>query len=177
MKEDKKYHLNIEIDKLTNSILNTVTGDSFETEVIPVTKEDLKNVTKKNGWLFSWTSESKLVDRQVLKLIIPDEPKIIHGLASISDYNDHYYLHLVESSPFNLGKNKVYEGVPGNLFAFTCKMSWDTGYEGFVSFTSKTKLIEHYERSLGATHVGGHKMVIFPHEALKLIRKYYPSVK
>ena len=52
VKEDKKYHLNIEIDKLTNSILNTITGDSFETEVIPVTKEDLKNVTKKNGWLF-----------------------------------------------------------------------------------------------------------------------------
>jgi len=26
-----------------------------------------------------------------------------------------------------------------------------------------------------ATHVGGHKMVIFPQEALKLIKKYYPN--
>jgi hypothetical protein len=174
VQEATKYLLDVEIDKLTNSILNTVLGDSFETDVLPVTKADLKNITKKNGWLFSWVSESKIIDRQVLKLVIRDEPDIVQGLISISDYGDHFYLHLVESSPSNLGKGKLYEGVPGNLFAFTCKISWDKGYEGFVSFTSKTKLIEHYEKSLGATHVGGHKMVIFPHEALRLIRKYYP---
>ncbi len=34
----------------------------------------------------------------------------------------------------------------------------------------KTKLIEHYESSLGAIHAGGHKMVIFPEAALKLIK-------
>ena len=175
MKKDTKYHLDIRIDKLTNSILNTISGDSFPTDVHPVSKADLKNVTKKTGWLFSWATELKFTDRQVFKLTIRDNPNIIQGLASISDYNDHYYLHLVESAPFNLGKNKLYEGVPGNLFAFTCKTAWDKGYQGFVSFTSKTKLIEHYETSLGATHVGGHKMVIFPHDALKLIRKYYPT--
>lgn len=175
MKKDTKYHLDIRIDKLTNSILNTISGDSFPTDVHPVTKADLKNVTKKTGWLFSWATELKFTDRQVFKLTIRDNPNIIQGLASISDYNDHYYLHLVESAPFNLGKNKLYEGVPGNLFAFTCKTAWDKGYQGFVSFTSKTKLIEHYETSLGATHVGGNKMVIFPHDALKLIRKYYPT--
>ena len=175
MKEANKYHLDIEIDKLTNSILNTISGESFQTDVLPITKADLKNITKKNGWLFSWVSENKIIDRQVLKLIVCDSPDVIQGLISISDYEDHFYLHLVESAPFNLGKDKLYEGVPGNLFAFTCKTSWDRGYEGFVSFTSKTKLIEHYEKSLGATHVGGHKMVIFPHEALRLIRKYYPN--
>jgi len=42
-----------------------------------------------------------------------------------------------------------------------------------VSFTSKTELIDHYENTLGALHVGGHKMIIFPYAALKLIRKYY----
>ena len=174
MKKQNKYHLDITIDKLTNSILNTISGDSFPTDVHPVTKADLKTVTKKNGWLFTWATELKFSDRHVFKLTIRDNPNIIQGLASISDYEDHYYLHLVESAPFNLGKNKLYEGVPGNLFAFTCKTSWDKGYQGFVSFNSKTKLIEHYEKSLGATHIGGHKMVIFPNEALKLIKKYYP---
>ncbi len=174
MNKQNKYHLDIKIDKLTNSILNTISGDSFPTDVHPVIKGDLKTVTKKNGWLFAWATELKYSDRQVFKLTIRDNPNIIQGLASISDYGDHYYLHLVESAPFNLGKNKLYEGVPGNLFAFTCKTSWDKGYQGFVSFNSKTKLIEHYEKSLGATNVGGHKMVIFPYEALKLIKKYYP---
>jgi hypothetical protein len=50
---------------------------------------------------------------------------IIQGLMSVSDYGDHFYLHLVESAPFNLGKKKLYQGVPGNLFAFACKRSWD----------------------------------------------------
>ncbi len=175
MKKETKYHLDIEIDKLTNSILNTISGDSFPTDVYPVSKGDLSKVTKKNGWLFAWSAELKQPDRQVYKLTVRGNIDVIQGLASISDYNDHFYLHLVESAPFNLGKNKLYEGVPGSLFAFTCKMSCDKGYQGFVSFTSKTKLIEHYTKSLGAIHVGGHKMVIFPEEADKLIQKYYPT--
>jgi len=175
LKRQSKYHLGIQIDKLTNSITNTISGDSFSTDVHVVTKTDLKGVSKKNGWLFSWTAELKYTDRQVYKLTIRDNPNIIQGLASLSDNSNHYYIHLVESAPFNLGKNKLYEGVPGNLFAYTCKISWEKGYQGFVSFNSKTKLIEHYITSLGATHVGGHKMVIFPNEALKLIKKYYPT--
>ena len=175
MVKHTKYHLGIEIDKLTNSIVNTISGDSFPTDVHPLTKADLKNINKKNGWHFSWADEFKLTDRTVFKLTIRNNPEIVQGLLSISDYNDHYYLHLVETAPFNFGRNKLYEGVPGNLFAFTCKTSWDKGYQGFVSFTSKTKLVDHYERALGATHIGGLKMVIFPKEALKLIRKYYPN--
>lgn len=175
MAKQIKYHLGIEIDRLTNSIVNTISGDSFPTDVHPVTKSDLKNVTKKNDWLFNWAGEFKLTDRKIFKLTIRNNPGIVQGLLSISDYNDYYYLHLIESAPFNLGKNKLYEGVPGNLVAFTCKSSWDKGYQGFVSFTSLTKLIQHYEKTLGAAHVGGHKMVIFPQEALKLIKKYYPT--
>lgn len=175
MKRVGKYHLRIRIDKLTNSIVNTISGDSFQTDVHPVNKSDLKTVTKSNGWLFSWTNELKFADRTVYKLTIRDNPHIIQGLASLSDYNDHFHLHLVESAPFNLGNQKLYEGVPGNLFAFACKSSWDKGYQGFVSFASKSKLISHYSKSLGATHIGGNKMIIFPKEALKLITTYYPT--
>jgi len=175
VKKQDKYHIGIEIDKLTNSIQNTISGDSFPTDVHSATKIDLKNITLRNGWFFNWQSEFKLKDRQVLKLTIRNNPDIVQGLLSISDYKDHYYLHLIESAPFNLGKHKVYEGVPGNLFAYTCKASWDKGYQGFISFTSKTKLIEHYEKTLGASHIGNHKMAIFPKESLKLIQKYFPT--
>ena len=93
MTKRTKYHLGIEIDKLTNSILNTISGDSFPTDVHPMTKADLKNTIKKNGWLFNWTSESKLADRQVFKLTIRNNPEIVQGLLSITDFSDHYYLH------------------------------------------------------------------------------------
>lgn len=171
----KPYYLDIEIDNLTNSILNTISGDSFETEILKVNKQDLRAVTKTNGWKFDWKTELAEDDRTVYKLTIQGNTSIIQGLVSISDYDDHFYLHLVESAPFNLGKKKLYEGVPGNLFAFTCKQSWDKGYQGIVAFLSKTRLIEHYENTLDATHVGGHKMIIFPKPALTLIKKYFKT--
>jgi hypothetical protein len=55
--------LDFEVDKLTNSIENVVTGDSFRTQVILLTKEDIKGITKKNGWLFDWKYEFKQPDR------------------------------------------------------------------------------------------------------------------
>lgn len=175
MPKQSKYYVGVEIDKLTNSIQNSISGDSFPTDVHRLTKVDLKHISKKDLWLFDWDAEFKMTDRVVYKLTIRNNPNVIQGLVSVSDYKDHFYLHLIESAPFNLGRHKLYEGVPGNLFAFTCKISWDMGYQGFISFTSKTKLIDHYEKTLGATHIGQHRMVIFPKDSLKPIKKYYPN--
>lgn len=57
-------------------------------------------------------------------------------------------MHLVQSAPFNKGKSKMYSGVPGNLVAYACKLSFQRGHEGNVSFLSKTNLIDHYESHL-----------------------------
>ena len=173
--DNKKYHIDIQIDRLTNSVINTISGDSFPTEVLPVTKEDLKTVTKKNDWKFDWRSEAKMKDREVYKLVIEGNRNIIQGLVSMSDYENYIFMWLIESAPFNFGKPKLYEGVPGNLVAFACKKSLEKGYEGFVSFTSKSKLITHYESVLGAVHIGAHRMVIYPDAAMKLIDQYFKS--
>jgi hypothetical protein len=58
------------IDKLTDSILNTISGDSFQTEVSRMTTTDLKNVTKKNGWNFDWKLEFKDLQKEVYKLTL-----------------------------------------------------------------------------------------------------------
>lgn len=51
MKQRQGIGLEFEIDKLTNSIQNMITGDSFTTEVILVNSiSELKVVLKKNGW-------------------------------------------------------------------------------------------------------------------------------
>lgn len=170
-----KYHIGIQIDRLTNSIVNTISGDSFETEILPVTKEDLKGVSRKAGWNFNWKAEGKLGDRRVHKLTIQGNRNIIQGLLSISDYDDHIFMHLIESAPFNFGKPKLYDGVPGNLVAFACKVSWEKGYEGFVAFVSKTKLIRHYEETLEAHCIGGQRMAIGSEAAAKLIKQYFNS--
>lgn len=177
MKREQKIALDFEVDKLTNSIENTISGDSFPTDIVLISNSDLKTVTKKNGWQFDWKLEFKQPQRDVYKLNIVNNQSIIQGLISLEIKSDHVYMHLVESAPFNKGKSKVYAGVPGNLVAFSCKLSFQRGHEGNVSFFSKTELIQHYIESLGAMHVGGRIMIIDTVAALKLIHKYFPNEK
>jgi len=165
--------IEIEIDKLTNSIENRITKDSFPTEILILDKSDLKHLTRKTGWLFNWKDEFLLPDRDVYKLTISGNLSVIQGLVSLSEKSDHVYMHLIESAPFNRGLNKVYLGIPGNLVAFACKVSFQRGFEGYVSFVAKSQLIEHYVNTLGAYNVGGQLMVINTQSALKLIDKYY----
>ncbi len=171
----KPQYIDAEIDKLTNSIENIITGDSFQTDVTFIDKNDLKSITKRTGWLFDWKNEYKKPDRDVYKLTIVGNPDIVQGLISITEREDYIYIHLIESAPFNLGQNKVYLGVPGNLVAFVCRISFHHGFEGYVSFTAKTQLIGHYEKTLGAINVGGQLMIINTDAALKLIKKYFKN--
>ena len=84
-------------------------------------------------------------------------------------------MHLLENAPFNIGNNKLYEGVAGNLVAHACKVSFQNGFAGYLSFTAKTKLIDHYVKTLGAYHFGGHLMIINTIAANKLIDQYFKS--
>jgi len=165
--------LDFAVDKLTNSIENIFTGDSFPTDISVVTKEDLKSVRKKNGWQFDWNFEFKQPDRDVFKLTIVNNSSVIQGLTSLTVKTDNVYIHLIESAPFNIGKSKIYAGVPGNIVAYACKLSFQRGFDGYVSFLAKTKLIEHYTKTLEATHFGKNLMVINTPAALKLIDKYF----
>jgi hypothetical protein len=101
---------------------------------------------------------------------------IVQGLISLEVKLDHVYMHLVESDPFNKGKTKIYSGVSGNLVAFACKLSFQSGVEGNVAFISKPQVIEHYTESLGAIHFGGRLMIIDTNAALKLINKYFTNI-
>jgi len=132
--KSKEYLQDFEVDKLTNSIENIITGDSFPTDITFLTKNDLKVITKKNGWAFNWKAEFTQNEREVYKLTIVNNPTIIQGLVSLTIKPDHIFLNLLESAPFNIGQNKLYAGVPGNLVAFACKLSFGRGADGFVSF-------------------------------------------
>jgi hypothetical protein len=169
----KQISLDFKIDKLTNSLENILTGDSFPTQISIVNKEDLKGITMRTGWLFDWNKEAKLPDRDVYKLTIINNSNIIQGLVCLTIKADHVVMHLIESAPFNKGKTKVYAGIPGNLVAFACKLSFQRGCDGYLSFIAKTKLIDHYIKTLGVVHVGEQRMVLNTEAALKLIDKYF----
>lgn len=172
---DKIIEQDFIIDRLTNSILNTISGDSFTTEISILTKNDLPNITKRKGWNFNWKSEFKNEITEQYKLTIVNNPDIIQGLLSITIEQDHVFMDLLESAPFNIGLNKLYEGVAGNLVAYACKVSFQKGFEGFITFTAKTQLIEHYEKTLGAFHFKNQRMIIDTIAAKRLIEKYFKT--
>lgn len=174
MKKRKKIGLDFEVDKLTNSIENLATGEVFDTEIVRMTEENIKQI-KKADWQFNWHKELKDKSKEVYKLTTVNNPSIIQGLVSIEDKHDHIFMHLIESSKFNKGKTKVYLGVPGNLVAYACKVSVDKGYEGFLAFDAKSALIKHYEATLHATHFRGLRMFIETSAALRLISQYFKS--
>ena len=167
-----KNLLYFEIDKLTNSIENTLTSEVFETEIVKITTNEQKLI-KKSAWLFDWHLELHNPQREVFRLSTVHNSAIIQGLMCIEDRKDHIFLHLLESAKFNKGRRKLYVGVAGNLVAFACKMSFEKGYEGFIAFDSKTALIKHYEQTLGATHFRGQRMFIETRAAQLLVKTYF----
>ncbi len=174
MKKRQNSGLDFIIDKLTNSIENTLTGEVFDTEIVRLASADAKQI-KKAEWQFDWHKELKDKSKEVYKLTTVNNPTIVQGLISIEDKQDHVFMHLIESAKFNKGKNKAYIGVPGNLVAYACKVSFDKGYEGFLAFDAKSALIKHYEQSLGATHFRGLRMFIQTSAASRLISQYFKS--
>ena len=174
MKSSKPHSFQERIDKLTRSIENARTGESFPTLVRPLSVAAAGKLAAR-GWAFDWTRETASPGRLVHQLTTTDNPTIIQGLISLEDKPDHVFMHLVESAGFNKGGNKVYYGVLGNLVAFACRWSFQLGHDGFVSFDSKSALKAHYKQALGATEMGGLRLYLGTPAAAALVRQYYPD--
>jgi hypothetical protein len=168
----KERHLDFEVDKLTNSIENTLTGEVFEAEIVRLSMTD-ESLLRDGNWQFDWLLELHQPNHEVYKLTTRENPSLIQGLVSLSDQHDHVFLHLLESADFNIGRRKLYQGVPGNLVAFACKTSFERRYDGVVVFLAKTKLIEHYKNTLGAKRIWGHRMFLDTAAAHRLVRTYF----
>jgi len=104
MKKSKDIRLDFEVDKLANSIENAVSGEVFDTVVTLLKPPDAKQI-KKAEWTFNWQTELKDKTKQVFKLTTVNNPTIIHGLISLIDKGDHFFMVLIESATFNKGKN------------------------------------------------------------------------
>ena len=175
MKKKIEIELDFEIDKLTNSIENTLTGEIFDTEITRLSFRQTKQI-KEVEWGFNWHDELKESTNEVYKLTTINNITIIQGLICLIDKGDHIFMPLIESAKFNKGRTKLYRGVAGNLVAYACKTSFEKNYDGVVSFVAKSQLIEHYQQTLGAKRFGNsNRMFIDSKESLTLVRQYFKN--
>ena len=168
--------VDIEIDGLTNCLVNRITGEECDTQYRliskTITKADAEKL-KAEGWLFDW-SIPHANGYEIYELLIKGSDEC-QGLIALKHIRDQLYTHVdvVESAPQNRGKNGKYQGVGAHLFAIACKLSWDVGNEGFVQFKAKTDLVEHYRETLNAKNIDAQNMYIDSHAALNLIKTYF----
>ncbi|KAA3628745.1 MAG: hypothetical protein DWQ02_19000 [Bacteroidetes bacterium] len=131
---------------------------------------------RNKGWQFAWKELAKVEGAEFYKIVLKETPDIPEGLLMLTLINEELlFMNNLEVAPHNYGSDGKYEHVAGCLIAFACKKSFELGrgsYLGFLSFDSKTELIEFYQKKYGATWAVGQKMFIDPLQGRKLMEKF-----
>lgn len=159
-------------------ILDTQTKNLVEIEIVKGTTKDMP--LKKEGWNFNWKSTFKRKNTDTYVLRLKSNPTSIQGVLHLKKQEGMLIMDLVEIAPHNIGrKNKRYKYVAGCLIAFACRESFklESNYKGFLSFDSKTKLINWYIEHYHAKIAMGQKMYIEPEDGKKLIDLYLKRTK
>lgn len=153
-------------------IRNTQTGEIKKAKVDSLGKGDNNKIKESDQFEFDWKLEKKK-DHDVYKIYLLDQKDGILGLLALKDIKKELRIHinLIEISKKNRGKNKKFDRIAGSLIAYACQLSFDKSYDGFVSLTPKTKLIDHYCKNYGFEQFG--RQLGLGYEAsIYLIKKY-----
>lgn len=137
-------------------------------------KQDLP--VKKNGWQFTWRKLFQMEGAEFYKLSTVTTPNSIEGMLMLTLIEEEMlFMNNIEIAPHNYGSKGEYENVAGCLIAYACYKSFELGknhYLGYLSFDSKTQLIELYQNKYGSTHARGQKMFFDPDAGKALMQKY-----
>jgi hypothetical protein len=156
------------------SLIHRTSGEEYAVLYAEMEKVDLQEVNKVNGWNFNWKSNYNQENFTVYKLMLQGDSNI-QGLICIEPEDGWIEIHLTESAPWNIGSGKQeFTSVGSHLFAIACQESFNLSFDGYAAFYSKSKLVQHYERTLGATlvNIRSRRMVIDTKNANILVRAY-----
>lgn len=155
-------------------IIDTKTGKRIDATIEKLIKSVIRKLQGNKSFIFDWSLE---LENDVYKISLLGEEEIL-GLVSIIDYPEEFRLHinLIESSKAYRGKKKLLDNIPGCLLAFVCQMSFERGYEGFVSLIPKTELVKYYSQRYGFEQMGI-QMAVYYEISNSIIEKYLGNEK
>lgn len=156
------------------SLKEVKTGELIEALIVKANKSELP--AKRGGWQFTWRKLGRTEGASFYKLVTVDDPRTIEGMLMLTLINEEMlYMNNIEVAPHNYGSGGKFDNVAGGLLAFGCYKSFEEGknyYLGYLSFESKTQLIELYQNKYGATFAMGQKMFFDPTAGKKLMQKF-----
>ncbi|MFT5763800.1 MAG: hypothetical protein ACI8X3_001226 [Saprospiraceae bacterium] len=155
-------------------LIDTKTGEKLNASIEKLIKSAIKKLKGNKKFIFDWTLE---IENKVYKINLIEEEEVL-GLVSLIDYPKEFRLHinLIESSKAYRGKKKLLDNIPGCLIAFACQLSFEKGYEGFVSLVPKTELIKYYNQKYGFEQMGS-QMAVYYEISNSIIEKYLGNEK
>jgi len=156
------------------NLIDKPSGKQLNGKILRVAQNEMTQLKNNKSLVFDWSIESK---NQVYKLILVSDEKLL-GLISLIDSPEEFRIHinLLESAKEYRGKAKSISNIPGCLIAFACKLAFKRGYEGFVSLTPKTQLIDYYQHQFGFLPFGK-DMAVFENISEAIIQKYLGNEK
>ena len=133
----------------------------IECQILSIQRELIPK--KKDGWSFNWLKAYRKTPNSIFALV-EKHSKRLHGVIQLITDDEMLVMELLELAPHNLGEKKEYENVAGCLIAFGCKESLklDNNYKGYLTFVSKSRLVELYKTKYYATQTLGTRMYIDP---------------
>lgn len=171
--------VDILIDEYTKCLLHRESNEIVQTEFSVLSLLEAEQIEKKRKnniekWNFNWlTPYNKGYTIYALRLKDCSE---IQGLIAVKVIKEDSAVHIdiAETAPHNLGSSGKFKGVGGHLFAIAIKHCLEAGYDGFIYFIAKTKLIEHYKTKLYAKQIGNtQNMYIDERNAMLLYGTYF----
>ncbi|WP_134088562.1 N-acetyltransferase [Olivibacter sp. XZL3] len=151
------------------SVLEVSTGQRYHIKVIKVEAADFKVISNKR-YFFNWNEEKAY---EIVKLTLVDNKDIL-GLMSFEyiDTEKRIHVRLLAVSKENVGKNKVYDDIVGNLLTFAAKKAVLKYAEwACISLRPKTELVQHYIDKY-KMNITGMTLSLEVPEILELINNY-----
>lgn len=175
----KHYETEIIIDEITPCLKDSHTNAYVDTDyekIGHISSLTALQMQKYEKWKFDW-SDSDLDDCAIYALYVKDT-KQTQGLIACREYKNqnqtrgYIEVALAEANPKNVGLEGRYKGVGAHLFSIASRLSLDLGYDGYVTFVSKTDLVQHYIDELHAEVLFGSNMQLGTEASERLVKIY-----
>ena len=173
------YEIEIIIDEITPCLKDSSIDEYVDTDyekIEHISSSTASQMKKYEKWKFDW-SDTDLDDCSIYALYVKGT-KQTQGLIACREFKNHNqtkgYIEVVlaEANPKNVGSEGRYKGVGAHLFSIASRLSLNSGYDGYVTFVSKTDLIQHYIDKLHAEVLFGSTMQLDTEAFKRLVRIY-----
>jgi len=153
---------------LRDAITFNPTGKKYDAIAKAATLKEIKQ--QKEYFDFDFVSLFK--EFTVCKICKLGDEDVIQGLVAFKPSIGILQCANMEINAINEKPLLLHGGVGKCMVALCCKISFDMGFEGYISFMAKNRLMPYYRR-LGAFNTGGLNMAIRTADAYKLVAQYF----